>query len=655
MSWQVGKMVNLGCRVKVKEGNFVTLRQFGNFVFGKSMDSSKLVEEKFNVFWGMPILSSDAISSVAYAVDEMLYVLVPVVGVASFLWMPRISITIILLLLILTFSYRHVVDAYPNGGGAYIVAKENLGPVYSLIAGASLSVDYTLTVAVSTCAGTAALISAFPGLFPHRVAISVIMIMLLVIGNVRGVRESSRIFSIPTYAFMLSVIALVVAGVIKHATGNNPSVPDPSMSQLAFGTQAITIFLIMKAFASGCSALTGVEAVSNAVPNFKDPAPQNAKYSYLMLATAIIICFGGVAYLAKIYHAVPTPELTVMAQISLDVFGKGVMFYIIQATTAIILVMAANTAFAGFPTLLSVIAQDGYAPRQMALRGHRLNFTNGIVILAILAITLVIIFQGDTHLLIALYAVGVFTSFTLSQTGMLVHWFRLKSEGWQYKAAVNGLGALTTLGAVIIVGVTKFTSGAWIVIVIVPLIVMLMHKIKFHYISVAQQLDIPNEYLSELKLTTSYSHHVIVPIDSLNVMVVKALRYARSLSPNVEAFHVEVYEGEADKLKRKWELLDTDIPLIVKFSPYREVVNLLTEYIDSEEHASQPGDVITVLLPQFFVSRRWEMALHNNTSLFIANAMLKKRNVIVSIIPFYLDDIKRYRVNKNQVVRDHPS
>ena len=396
------------------------LHQLFRWVFGQSLETERLGEQKFNVFWGMPVLSSDAISSVAYAVEEMLYVLMPVVGIASFLWMPRIAITIILLLLILTFSYRHVVDAYPNGGGAYIVAKENLGPLYGLIAGASLSVDYTLTVAVSICAGTAALISAMPGLFPHRVAISVIIIILLVIGNVRGIKESSRIFSIPTYAFILAVIALVVFGIIKHATGNNPSVPDPSISNLTFGTQAVTLFLLLKAFASGCSALTGVEAVSNAVPNFQDPAPQNAKHSYTLLAIAIIICFGGVAYLAKIYHAVPTPELTVMAQISLDVFGKGGMFYIIQATTAIILAMAANTAFAGFPTLLSVIAQDGYAPRQMALRGHRLNFTNGITFLAIFAIVLVVIFKADTHLLIALYAVGVFTSFTLSQTGTLV-------------------------------------------------------------------------------------------------------------------------------------------------------------------------------------------------------------------------------------------
>lgn len=626
-------------------------KQFLRWIFGKSLETDRLGDEKFNVFWGMPVLSSDAISSVAYAVEEMLYVLMPVVGIASFIWMPKIAITIILLLLILTFSYRHVVDAYPNGGGAYIVAKENLGPLYGLIAGASLSVDYTLTVAVSICAGTAALISAMPGLFPHRVAIAVIIIILLVIGNVRGIKESSRIFSIPTYAFILAVIALVVFGIIKHATGNNPSVPDPSISNLTFGTQAVTLFLLLKAFASGCSALTGVEAVSNAVPNFQDPAPQNAKNSYTLLVIAIIICFGGVAYLAKIYHAVPTPELTVMAQISLDVFGKGGMFYIIQAATAIILAMAANTAFAGFPTLLSVIAQDGYAPRQMALRGHRLNFTNGITFLAIFAIILVVIFKADTHLLIALYAVGVFTSFTLSQTGMLVHWFRLKSKGWQYKAAVNGLGALTTFIAVIIVAVTKFTSGAWIVIIVVPLIVMLMYKIKQHYRSIAQQLDIPNDMLGRLDLDNPSEHHVIIPIDSLNGMVIKALRYARSMSQEVEAFHVETYAGEADKLRRKWDMLNTRIPLVIKQSPYRDVVGTLIEYIDSEEHASRPGDLITVLLPQFLVRKWYEALLHNNTSLFIANALFSKHNVVVSVLPFHLES---YNERKRKILSQPP-
>jgi len=633
------------------------LRPLIRWIFGQKMATSKLSSEKLSVFWGMPILSSDAISSVAYAVEEILLVLIPVIGAASFLWMPRLAGVIILLLLILTFSYRHVVDAYPQGGGAYIVAKENLSPLAGLVAGASLSIDYTLTVAVSICAGTAAITSAIPFLFTHRVGIAVILIVLLVIANVRGVRESARIFSLPTYAFIFAIIALVVVGMIKFASGNAPVIPAPAAEPIAFGTQVVTLFLLLRAFSSGCSAVTGIEAVSNAVPNFKHPASHNAKIVYILLTIAIIVCFGGVAYLANLYHTVPNPRETIIAQITLDVFGQGVMFYFIQATTAIILAMAANTAFAGYPTLLSVIAQDGYAPRQLKLRGHRLNFTNGIISLGILAIILVIVFQADTHLLINLYAVGVFTSFTLSQSGMLVHWVRKKASGWQYKAFVNGLGALVTFTAVVIIGVTKFTEGAWIVFVIVPLIIMLMLKIKTHYQSVAYQLDIPNDTLSQIELVPAYSHHVIVPIDSLNAMVVKALRYARTMTTNVEAFHIETYKGEADKLKKKWAILNTDIQLIIRHSPYREVVGPLKEYIDSEEHASQPGDIITVLLPQFIVPKWWQTILHNNTSLFITNAMFSKRNVVVSILPFYLEDVNKY---KNKIIGDsqtivHPS
>ena len=622
-------------------------KQFMRWIFGKSLETERLKEEKFSVFWGMPILASDAISSVAYAVEEMLWVMIPVVGLASFIWMPRIALAIILLLIILTLSYRQVVDAYPNGGGAYMVAKENLGPMFGLIAGASLSVGYILTVAVSICAGTIALTSAVPALSEHKVLIAIIFVLLLVIGNVRGIRESSRIFSLPTYAFILGVILLVMVGFIKHAAGASTVIPAQMGSEISFGTQAVTAFLILTAFSSGCSALTGVEAVSNAVPNFKDPAPRNAKLTYLLLAAAIVVCFGGVAYMAKIYSPIPNPDLTVMAQISLAVFGQGFMFYFIQITTTIILAMAANTAFAGFPTLLSIIAQDGYAPRQMALRGHRLNYTNGISFLAFLAILLIIFFKADTHSLIALYALGVFAAFTLSQTGMLVHWFKMKSEGWRYKALINGLGALTTLGAVIIVGVTKFTSGAWIVVVVVPLIIFMMSGVKHHYNSVAQQLDIPNDILGLLDLDTPGDHHVIVPIDSLNGMVIKALRYARSMSPDVEAFHVETYDGEADKLRRKWAILNTKIPLVIKQSPYRDVVGTLVEYIDSEEHASRPGDLITVLLPQFLVSKWYEALLHNNTSLFIANALFSKHNIVVSVLPFHL---QAYNERKRQMM-----
>lgn len=618
-------------------------RQLMRWVLGDKLANSQLSEQKFNVFYGMAILSSDAISSVAYAVDEMLWILVPVIGLASYNLLPKVAFAIILLLFILTLSYRQTVEAYPNGGGAYIVGKSNLGSLAGLVAGASLAVDYILTVAVSVSSGTAAITSAFPALYQHRVAICIGIIALMVIGNLRGVKDASRWFSIPTYAFIVACLSLIVTGVYKYLTGNYTMVGVSSSSSIGFGTQALTVFLLLRAFSSGCAALTGVEAISNGVPNFTPPAVRNAKKAYVMLAVAVFLTFGGVAYLAKLYHAVPNPQQTVIAQIATSVFGRGFMFYFIQATTMIILSMAANTAFTDFPILLSLIAQDGYAPRQLALRGHRLNFSNGILTLATLAIILVVVFQGDTHLLIPLYAVGVFTSFTLSQTGMLVHWLRLKPEGWHYKAFINGLGAFVTLVTVIIIGVTKFQSGAWIVIVVIPLFVMLMLKVKNHYISVAEQLDIPNDTLSQISFEPGYTHYVIVPIDSLNVMVVRALRYAKSMSPNVEAFHVETREGEADKLRAKWAMLNTDIPLIIKQSPYREVVGPLIEYIDSEEHASKPGDVITVLLPQFLVSKWWQMMLHNNTSIFIANALFHKRNVVVSVLPFYLEDISLWR------------
>lgn len=614
------------------------IRQVVRFVFGRSLSNEKLAEERFNVFWGMPILSSDAISSVAYAVEEMLWVLVPVVGLASYLWMPRVALSVIILLLILTFSYRQVVDAYPHGGGAYIVAKENLHPVYGLIAGASLSVDYTLTVAVSVSAATAAITSAVPSLFAHRVAISLIIIFLLIIGNVRGLRESSRIFSFPTYAFLISIIVLIVASIAKYAGGGYVPIHNAPTQAVSLGTQAITIFLLLRAFSSGCSAVTGVEAISDAVPNFKEPANRNAKIAYVILMVSVAITFGGIAYLSKLYQIVPDHRQTVLAQIALITFGKGFMFYFIQAATAVILALAANTAFAGFPTLLSVMAQDGYVPRQMKMRGHRLNFNNGIAFLGIFAILLVIIFQSDTHLLIPLYAVGVFTSFTLSQTGLLARWFRLKPEGWHYKTVINGLGALVTFSTVVVIGATKFMQGAWIVFLIIPLIVMGMLTIKKHYTEVAAQLDVPNDVIGGLELNPGIKHYVIVPIDSFNAMVVKTLRYARSMSPNVVAFHVEIFEGEADKLRAKWAQLNTDIELVVKQSAYREVVGPLVKFINSEEHNSKPGDLITLLIPQFFVPHRWQVALHNNTSVFIAQALFRKHNVVVSIMPFYLED-----------------
>ncbi|MGE5372909.1 MAG: APC family permease [Solirubrobacterales bacterium] len=612
--------------------------QLKRWILGKKLETSRLSDEQYSVFWGLPILASDAISSVAYAVDEILWVMIPLIGLGSFVWMPRIAGVIILLLMILIFSYRQVVQNYPEGGGAYVVAKDNLGYHYALIAGAALSVDYVLTVAVSISAGTAAITSAFPSFFEHRVAIALMLILLVALGNLRGLRESSHLFGIPTYAFIAGVLVMIIVGVFRHGTGT--AYPPPTgIDHPEIGTGLVSVFLILKAFSSGCAALTGVEAISNAVPNFKDPPAHNAKIAYFVLAIFVILTFGGVAYLANLYHAVPSHQMTIMAQLATQIFGRGFMFYFLQAVTALILVMAANTAFAGFPTLLSVIAQDRYVPRQFAMRGHRLNFNNGIAILALIAIILVVIFKGSTHSLIPLYAVGVFTSFTLAQTGLFARWLKERPEDWRSKALINGAGAVLTLIAAAILGWTKFHEGAWIVVLIVPILVILMKVIHGHYKAVASQLDIPNACLNRIDLNPKFRHHVIVPVESLNAMVIKALRYGRSVATDVEAFHVETYPGEANKLRAKWQALDTDIPLIIKFSPYREVVGPLVKYIDSEEHASQPGDVITVLLPQFFVSKWWQMSLHNNTSVFIANALFSRRDLAVTVLPFYLEDL----------------
>jgi amino acid transporter len=614
------------------------------FLVGSKLPNADLSDQKFNVFWGMPLLSSDAISSVAYAVEEMMWILFPVIGAGAYMWTPRVAGIIILLLFILTFSYRQTVAAYPNGGGSYIVASDNLGRLWGLIAGASLACDYILTVSVSICSGTAAIYSAFPQfpvLYQCRVLICLAIVLFMVLGNLRGIKESSRMFSIPTYGFIFAILALVVAGIVKFYTGHftgNVLVAMPTVMPHDTLTQFALVYLVLRAFSSGCAALTGVEAISNGVPNFKSPSIKNAQHSYILLGLAVFLTFGGVAYLAQLYHTVPDPQITITAQLAYDVFGTGWMFYVVQITTTIILAMAANTAFADFPMLFSIIARDRYAPRQLALRGHRLYFNNGILLLAILSSILIVAFQGDTTLLIPLYAVGVFTAFTLSQSGMFVHWLKLKTEGWYWKAIINGTGAVMTFAAVIIIGVTKFMSGAWIVILLIPLVIILMLRIHKHYSRVAEKLDIANEDLGSISLDARYSHHVIIPIDSLNAMVISALRYAKSLGANVEAFHVETSIGEADKLRHKWELLNTDIPLVIKHSEYREVVGPLIEYIESEEHASKPGDMITVLLPQFIVKKWWDMALHNNTSIFIANALFQERNIVVSVLPFALQD-----------------
>lgn len=609
-------------------------------LIGKALRTEQLAEEKFNAFWALPILSSDAISSVAYASEEILYVLVPVIGMMAYGQMFHIALAIVALLFILVFSYRQTIDAYPCGGGSYIVAHDNLGEIPGLAAAATLSIDYILTVAVSSCAGTAAITSAIPELLAHRVPITLFFILVLTVGNLRGIKDSSRMFGVPTYAFIVSMFIMIVYGIYKVDIGG--FVPQ-SVQHMPEVAGEITLFLILRAFASGCTALTGVEAVSNAIPNFQEPAQSNAKKVLVMLALIVLLIFGGTSYLATLYHAIPNPDVTIIAQIAGQVFGDSPMYYIIQLTTALILVMAANTAFTDLPLLLSLLAKDGYVPRQFAHRGGRLNFSNGIDFLGLAAAALVIVFDAETHLLMPLYAVGVFASFTLSQSGMWWRWVRTKTAGWKHKAAINGFGAVVTFITVLIIGATKFMHGAWIVCLLVPIFIYGMLKVKAHYVMVAEQLSLPlSERTVEFFENENREKHIIVPMASLNRASFKALWYARRLAGynSIRAFHVAADDAAAEKLRQKWATFNIDIPLVIRVSPYRDTIDPLLAYVKSEEQAFQQDDLITVVIPQFIVRKWWHNLLHNQTSYFIRSRLLQDPRIAIVTIPYPLQEDK---------------
>jgi amino acid transporter len=609
--------------------------KLGKILFGNSLKTEDLKNEKFNVFWGLPILSSDAISSVAYAGEEILWILVPILGLTSYKYMFYAALCIVFLMFLLVFSYRQTIDSYPNGGGSYIVAKDNLGTIPGLTAGAALSIDYVLTVAVSTCAGTAAITSAIPSLLKYKVLITVSLIIFMTLGNLRGIRESSRIFGIPTYLFIISVAIMIVTGIVKiYVFGYTPH-PKYTIPE---ATGDIGIFLFLKAFASGCTALTGVEAVSNGIPSFREPSQKNAKIVLGLLATIVLFMFGGVSYLATLYHAVPNPHETVISQIATQIYGQNAMYFIIQITTAIILIMAANTAFAGYPLLLALISKDGFAPRQFTKRGKRLGFSNGILLLSASACLLVLVFKSDTHLLLPLYAVGVFISFTLSQCGMFTKWVREKGPSWRHKAFINGLGAIVTFITVIIIGATKFFHGAWIVGIIIPFLVIIMLRIKRHYSLVANQLKLGINIKPKEIDFAEQKRYAIVPIDTLNKSFLKALNYARTISDNLIVFHVSVDDEATEKLLKKWDAYNVGIPIIVKKSPYRNLVGPLVKFIKSEEYSASHKDIVTVVIPQFVVEKWWCNILHNHTALFVKGMLLKERNIAIVTIPYIIEE-----------------
>lgn len=606
------------------------------WLIGKPLQSKSINDEKYFIRTGLPILSSDAISSVSYATEEILLVLVPAIGVMAFRSMFLVSIFIIALLFLLVFSYKQTIEHYPNGGGAYIVAKENLGVIEGVTAGASLLLDYILTVAVSISAGTAAISSAFPALAKYNVTIAIILLIIMTIINLRGVTESAKIFAIPPYAFILGILIMILVGLYRYFTGD--VVLDTNIESVKGTYEGLYMVLICKAFSSGCSALTGVEAVSNAVPNFREPAVKHAKITLMLLALIVLTLFLGISTLDIIYKIVPKDGVTVLSLIANAVFGKGFMFYYIQVTTMLILVLAANTAFSGFPLLLNVISRDGFSPRQFSFRGDRLSYSNGIIALSIISGILIVIFKGSTHRLIPLYSVGVFISFTLSQFGMFKKWFKDKEKGYKHKCIINGFGALVTALTAVIIAINKFNHGAWIVIIVIPLLVMAMLKIKRHYDGIADELRISDEEIKAINFERDkYRNKVIVPISSINVATIRALRYAKTISDNVTAFYVGIDEVAIEKIKKKWELLNEDIKLEIRYSPYRKIIEPLIEFIDENQKNYKKGDMVTLVLSHFSVRTWWHIFLHNQTKIFIEKGLLRRNHIAITTVPFKLE------------------
>lgn len=658
---------------------------------GDPISSEQAHHERLNKKTALAVFSSDALSSVAYSTEAILLVLLAAGSLAIGYLVPLLA-GIAVLLVILTLSYRQTIHAYPSGGGAYIVAKDNLGTQPGLVAGASLLVDYILTVAVSVSAGVAAITSAAQGtrldfLQEHRVALCVATVVLIALINLRGVRESGAIFAGPTYLFILAMLALVVVGFIRYyATGETMPTPpaeavhyDRSVGTYAHGalSSGALVWLLMRAFAAGCTALTGVEAISNGIPAFKRPESKNAAATLTWMAlvmTTLILGTGLLAY--KLSAHPPGAEETLVSAMARHTFGTGVFYYFVQASTAAILVLAANTSFADFPRLASLLAADRFLPRQFANRGDRLVFSNGIVILAVLSIVLIVVFKGQEQALLPLYAVGVFISFTLSQSGMVVHWLRerraeeakariLKQEreeslhrtadpsaatharerlralerdrggNWFTATLVNAAGACITFVVLVVITVTKFTHGAWAVIVLIPLLVLMFRAINGHYKLVAAQLRLNGASPSR----PAMRHRIIIPVSGIHRGVLPALDYARSLAgPNgheIMAVYVEINPENTEEVRRQWEVWAGGVPLKVLHSPFRSITSPLINFI-GEDAGNHKESITTIVLPEFVPRAWWQQLLHNQTALLLKGKLLFARNIVVTSVPHHL-------------------
>jgi len=609
-------------------------------LFGRPLPSDRLEHERLNKKTALAVLSSDAISSVAYATDQILFVLGGAMGLAAVAYVVPISAVIVGLLVLVGLSYRQTIFAYPGGGGSYTVAKENLGVGAGLVAAAALLTDYILTVAVSISSGVAAITSAYPTLAPHAVALCLASILVLGVVNLRGVRESGAAFSVPTYVFVVAMLLLIGTGVWRMGSGHEladtltmkrASVGQPPLAGFAFA------YLLMRGFAEGCAAMTGTEAISNGVMAFKAPAQRNAAVTLSWMVSILAAFFLGVSFLAQHYRVMPTADQTVLSILGHHVFGGGPLYFLLQYSTFAVLVLAANTAFADFPRLGSILAHDRYLPRQLAARGDRLAFSNGIIMLAVVAALLVWIFRGNTNALVPLYALGVFVCFTLSQAGMVQHWRRSHEPGWRWRMVLNGGGAAATAVVAVIQIVTKFAEGGWIVVVLIPLLIWMLVAIHRHYVRFAKEIA----YTGQAPLM--FLHHtVLVPVGEITKASAGALVYATAISEDVRAVYIEVDPAHTATMRARWDAWDVGVDLVVLPSPYRSVLRPLVGYVNDLQRAGET-DLITIVVPEVVPHRWWEHLLHNKTALYIRTAFLFRPSVVVTNVPFLLGRAGRLR------------
>jgi amino acid transporter len=639
-----------GTTVLRRTAEYRTRRSWRTWLIGRPLPTADAPHQTIGKAVGLAVFASDALSSTAYATDEILFVLAAA-GAVAFVYALPISMAIVALLVIVTLSYEQTIHAYPGGGGAYIVARDNLGELPAGTAGAALLTDYILTVAVSVAAGVAQITSAYPSLFSYRVSLAVVLVLFMMLVNLRGVRESGVIFAIPTYFFLAMMLLSVGSGLVRYLTGSLGTVETPPPLGRAPFMQSATLFLILHAFSTGTSALTGVEAISNGTTAFREPRSRNAGITLIWMSAILGTLFLAITFLAGKIGAMPSEAETVISQLARTTYGgRGLLYLATIAGTTLILIMAANTAFADFPRLSALLAGDGFLPRQLTYRGSRLVYSRGIVALALIASLLIVLFSASVTALIPLYAIGVFLSFTLSQAGMARRWWKvgrlapgqearergstLRFESrWAMKMVINGFGAICTAVVMLVFAITKFRDGAWIVVLLVPILVAMFFAIHYHYRDMAAHLSL-EQYGAPPRVSR---HRVILPISGVHRGTMAALRYARSLSDDVTAVHICTDSAEAERVNRKWESWGDGVRLVVLDSPYRLFLEPLLGYIEEVAAQRQPNETITIVVPQFVPRHWWHNILHAQAAMLLRMVLLFKSGIVITDVPYQLN------------------